>query len=149
MWCFWAISNVKSLLNMLCALDLRRIFVPKAKSILLVKQSLFHLLTDLSYPLLKTTVTQTYLSELWLISRNIFFLNNQGIFAVILSQKVWFNDDESASSWANMKRQVYPPSLVTVHLCLWMDYGAQSSCAVWFELKRFCCFLPLMHHCYC
>lgn len=44
--CFWAMNNVKSLLNMLCAVDLRRIFPPRAKTILLVKQRHFHLFTD-------------------------------------------------------------------------------------------------------
>lgn len=36
------------------------------------------------------------------------------IFLDTLTQKVKFNDWESVSSWANVRRQVYPPSLVTV-----------------------------------
>ena len=125
--CFWAMNNVKSLLNMLCAVDLRRIFVPQAKTILLVKQRHVHLFTDstdMSYSLLKTNMTQVYLvncRSAWVIQKRnkkkqpgFFFLQ------FYHKKKVWFNDDESASSWANIKRQVHPPSLVTVHPCLWL-----------------------------
>lgn len=143
-------NNVKSLLNMLCALDLRRIFVPQAKTVLLVKQRHFHLFTDLtnmSYSLLK----RIWHKCIWWVvvsSRVIIQKSTQsGCFLAILSQKVWFNDDESASSWANTKRQVYPPSLVTVQLCLWKARLSKGSvdtswCTVWLGFKRFCCLLP-------
>lgn len=86
-------NNVKSLLNMLCAVDLRHIFVPKAKTILLVKQRLFYLLTDLtntSYSLLKMTVTQTYLVNCgsFLVISFFFLKTIRVFFSVILSQKV-------------------------------------------------------------
>lgn len=58
---------------MLCAVVLRRIFVPQAKTILLVKQRLFHLFTDLtntSYSLLRRIMTPSVPGELRLVLSN-------------------------------------------------------------------------------
>lgn len=117
-------NNVKSLLNMLCAVVLRHIFVPQARTILLVKQRLFHLFTDLtnrSYSLLKR---MWHKCILWIAACfQVIHKSSQGLFSAILTKghkKVWFNDCESTSSWANTKRHVYPPSLVTVlYVCGW------------------------------
>lgn len=68
---------------MLCAVVLRRIFVPQAKTILLVKQRLFHLFTDLtntSYSLLRQIMTPSVSGGLRLVLSNTSKKTNQGIF---------------------------------------------------------------------
>lgn len=93
--------------------SLEAYFLPRAKTVLLVKQRHFHLFTDLinlSYSLLKQIWHKWIL---WSTAPFSTSKNNQGIFGGILSQKVEFNDDERVSSWGNVERQVYP-SLVTV-----------------------------------
>lgn len=104
---------------MLCAVVLRRIFAPQAKNRFVSQTktlSSFHRFNKFVLFIIKkkTNVTRVYLvncSSFWVLLL-LFFL-------AILSQKVWFNEYEGASSWANMRRQVHPPSLVTVHLGLW------------------------------
>lgn len=95
--------------------------------------------------IIKTNMTQVRLVNCR--SSPVIFNKQSGYFSANLSQKVWFNTDESASSWANTNRQVYPPSLVTVHLRLgmgrlWNSFVDTSWYTVWLGFKRFCCFLP-------
>lgn len=115
-------------------------FVTQTKTL-----SSFHRLNKYVLFIIKMSMTQVRLVN-WCSSR-VIFKKQSGYFSAILSQKVWFNDDESKSSWANMNRQVYPPSLVTVHLRLgmgrlWNSFVDTSWYTVWLGFKRFCCFLP-------
>lgn len=115
-------------------------FVTQTKTL-----SSFHRFNKHVLFIIKINMTQVRLVN-WCSSGEM--LKKQSVyFLAILSPKVWFNDDESKSSWANMNRQVYPPSLVTVHLRLgmgrlWNRFVDTSWYTVWLGFKRFRCFLP-------